>query len=78
MLNFNDPGLFRKLDSLTKYPSIPTFHALLDGKTLKEEIQVDFSGCGTIYATEKVDGTNMRIVSIPQCGLFLGDRKSVV
>lgn len=50
----------RKLDSLTKYPSIPTYHTL-DPKTGKlHEPHVEFSE--TALATEKIDGTNTRII----------------
>lgn len=56
-------SLLEKLNSLTKYPSIPTLHALSDdGKGhLTDALNVDF-GHENLIATEKIDGTNARIV----------------
>ncbi len=50
----------KKLNSITKYPSIPTYHALdpKNGRLLEE--RVEFSG--PVVLTEKVDGTNSRII----------------
>lgn len=54
----------RKLNSLTKYPSIPTLH-VMDGKgKLTDELAVDFGG-EDVLVTEKIDGTNARIIAIP-------------
>jgi len=47
-----------KLNSLTKYPSILTYHALGDKGILQETVQVPFDG--RVIGTEKVDGTNRR------------------
>lgn len=55
----------RKLNSATKYPSILTYHELGDRGRLKETIQVPFPAGQTVYVTEKVDGTNGRIVMLP-------------
>ena len=51
-----------KLNSLTKYPSIQTYHEI-DRGCLKENL-TDETGFGdeTVYITEKVDGTNGRIL----------------
>lgn len=48
-----------KINTLTKYPSILTLHQMDRGK-LKEELSLDMSG--VVYATEKIDGTNVRII----------------
>jgi hypothetical protein len=49
-----------KLNSLTKYPSIPTFHALGDkGRLLDEHLPLPDA---PLFATEKIDGTNCRIL----------------
>jgi len=55
-----------KLNSLTKYPSIPTYHELGDRGRVKPDAppQVSFEG-ETVVVTEKVDGTNGRIVFLP-------------
>ena len=51
-----------KLNSLTKYPSIQTYHEI-DRGCLKENL-TDYEGFENeeVYITEKVDGTNGRIV----------------
>lgn len=48
-----------KLNSLTKYPSIPTYHALGQKGRLTDE---HMALSGRVIATEKVDGTNARVV----------------
>jgi hypothetical protein len=66
----------RALNSMTKYPSIPTYHSLdpkngglLDGT-------VPFTG--PVLATEKVDGTNARIVQLPDETYLLGSREELL
>ena len=52
-----------KLNSITKYPSILTYHNLGPRGSLVESLVEDKSfGDNTVYITEKVDGTNSRIV----------------
>lgn len=48
------------LNSATKYPSIPTYHPMGDKGRLGEVPQVVFRT--PVYATEKVDGVNARII----------------
>lgn len=50
----------RKLNSMTKYPSIETYHVLGQKGRLTEEART-FDG--PLIATEKVDGTNARVIS---------------
>ena len=66
----------RALNSLTKYPSIPTYH-LLDPRNggLQEEV-VPFSG--PVVGTEKVDGTNARMILTPGGGWLLGSREELL
>ncbi|PZG50321.1 hypothetical protein C1I98_10840 [Spongiactinospora gelatinilytica] len=66
----------RKLNSLTKYPSIPTHHRL-DPKNggLVEEPAV-FTG--TVLGTEKVDGTNGRVVLLPDGMWLIGSREDLL
>ena len=52
-----------KLNSMTKYPSILTYHALGDKGALQDTVQVSFAG--RVVGTEKVDGTNARLVFCP-------------
>jgi hypothetical protein len=54
-----------KINSFTKYPSILTYHELGERGLLQNKVPQPFSD--EIYITEKIDGTNTRIV------LFGGD-----
>ena len=65
------------LNSMTKYPSIPTYHTL-DPKngSLIEGETIAFPG--TVLGTEKVDGTNARIISLPGGGFQLGSREELL
>ncbi|WP_236142941.1 RNA ligase family protein [Nostoc sp. CMAA1605] len=64
-----------KLNSLTKYPSIPTYHALGEkGKLLEETVTFD----GEVILTEKVDGTNSRIILLPDGNYVLGSREELL
>ena len=61
-----------RLNTLTKYPSIPTYHALdpSNGSLLEEAVA--FSG--PVLLTEKVDGTNARIAHLPDGTVLIGSR----
>jgi len=66
----------KSLNSLTKYPSIPTYHeldprngGLLDNPT---------TFTGQVIGTEKVDGTNSRIVLLPDGSYLLGSREELL
>lgn len=65
-----------KLNSLTKYPSIPTYHTL-DPKNsgLVEEV-VPFAG--SVLGTEKIDGTNARIICLPDGSFVIGSREELL
>ncbi|HJP76115.1 MAG TPA: RNA ligase family protein [Pseudonocardiaceae bacterium] len=64
------------LNSLTKYPSIPTYHALdtANGGLLDETVPFT----GAVIGTEKVDGTNSRIISLPDGSYLLGSREELL
>lgn len=66
----------RVLNSLTKYPSIPTFHTLdaKNGGLLESSVGFE----GPVIGTEKVDGTNARIVSLPDGTYLLGSREELL
>lgn len=51
----------QKVNSLTKYPSILTLHKLGDKGRLTDGLTTDIFG-EQMFATEKIDGTNVRIV----------------
>lgn len=55
----------RKLNSITKYPSILTYHNLGPKGSLVDSLVEDMAFANKpIYITEKIDGTNSRIVFI--------------
>lgn len=65
-----------KLNSLTKYPSIPTYHTLdpKNGGLIEEALAFT----GTVLGTEKVDGTNSRIICLPDGSYLLGSREELL
>lgn len=58
----------RRLNSATQYPSIPTFHALGERGQLTELRNVHFDDVDPagVTVTEKIDGTNARIIIPPR------------
>ncbi|TDD45775.1 hypothetical protein E1263_37995 [Kribbella antibiotica] len=64
------------LNSVTKYPSIPTYHSLdpRNGGLLDD--RVPFTG--PVIGTEKVDGTNARIITLPDGSYLLGSREELL
>lgn len=68
----------RKVNTLCKYPSIPTYHALdpATGK-LTEAVAVEF-GDEPVVVTEKVDGTNARVVLFPDGSWLIGSREELL
>jgi hypothetical protein len=65
-----------KLNSMTKYPSILTYHALGDKGVLREDVQVSFEG--RVLGTEKVDGTNCRLIFCPDGAALVGSREDLL
>lgn len=65
-----------KLNSMTKYPSIPTYH-VLDPKTgqLTEEHH-DMSG--ELIVTEKIDGANSRLILLPDGNYLICSREELL
>jgi hypothetical protein len=61
---------------MTKYPSIPTYHTLnpKNGDLLDETVQFT----GRVDLTEKIDGTNARIITMPDGTWFLGSREELL
>lgn len=67
----------KRLNSLTKYPSIPTYHnldprngCLIEGNPI---LFLD-----DVIATEKVDGTNSRIIFLPDGTYMIGSREDLL
>ena len=65
-----------KLNSMTKYPSILTYHALGDKGVLQDAVQIPFEG--RIIGTEKVDGTNTRLIFCPDQSVIVGSREDLL
>jgi len=66
----------RKLNSLTKYPSIPTYHEMGDRGALKEGPPFEFEGDAVV--TEKIDGTNSRVILLPDKTFIIGSREELL
>jgi hypothetical protein len=60
------------LNSLTKYPSIQTYHTLGEKGRLTESLNVEFTG--DVFASEKIDGTNSRLIWTKE-GVIVGSRE---
>ena len=73
-----DMAKLGKLNSMTKYPSIPTYHKMDRGRLL-EEREVIFDDGEKVYVSEKIDGTNGRAILLRD-GLdyFIGTREEIV
>ena len=67
-----------KLDSLTKYPSIPELHVAGDRGRLKDEVQVVFPEGSDLEITEKIDGVNARIIVMPDGEWVIGSRNELL
>lgn len=67
----------RAVNRATKYPSILTYHALGERGRLREEVLVPFDD-EPVVATEKIDGTNARIVLFPGGGYLIGSREELL
>lgn len=66
----------KALNSLTKYPSIPTYHQLDPRNGGLLDTPITFTG--EVIGTEKVDGTNSRIILLPDGGYLLGSREELL
>jgi len=66
-----------RLNSLTKYPSIPTYHPMGEKGRLTEECLLD-PAVDWWSLTEKLDGTNVRIIFTPDGRVLLGSRENLL
>ena len=70
------------LNSLTKYPSIPTWHVIGDKGRLTPATEYTAAKAqGPWHLTEKLDGTNARIILVGMGGkvdAFLGSREHIL
>ena len=65
---------YDNLNSMTKYPSIETYHHMSNGVITEE---CDPVPCEALF-TEKVDGTNARIILMPNADFFIGSREELL
>lgn len=68
----------QKLNSICKYPSILTYHELGDKGRLRETRNVSFAPDTQVVVTEKLDGTNTRIVLFPGGDYLIGSREELL
>jgi hypothetical protein len=75
-----DPAQLGRLNSMTKYPSILTYHQIGERGKLDSNIQVPFEDDEDVIITEKVDGANARIIFLPTTprDYFIGSREELL
>jgi hypothetical protein len=79
MIDLHDPKVLAALNSATKYPSIVTFHALGEKGRLTESYTLPWwEEPGEVVYTEKVDGTNVRIIVLPDHTWLIGSREELL
>lgn len=66
-----------RINSFSKYPSILTYHDMGDKGVLKEDFSenCNFKDSNKCYITEKIDGTNTRILML-NSDYFIGSREN--
>ncbi|MFA6372731.1 MAG: RNA ligase family protein [Methanothrix sp.] len=65
-----------KINSMTKYPSILTYHKLGERGKLLDEVLVSFDEPAIL--TEKIDGVNGRIIVFPDGLYIIGSREELL
>src|SRR6188768_1972097 len=75
-VDLRNPELLAALNTATKYPSIPTYHKFGEKGRLTEELNVIFKGA--VIGTEKIDGTNTRIILPPGNDYIIGSREELL
>jgi hypothetical protein len=71
-------GSFAKFNSATKYPSILTYHTMIERGRLSDTVQVPFADDDDIIVTEKIDGVNSRIILLDNNDFILGSREELL
>jgi hypothetical protein len=66
------------INSATQYPKIATYHALGERGVLTDERNTVFPADQPVIVTEKVDGTNARVIVDPSGDLFIGSREHLL
>jgi hypothetical protein len=78
MFDLRDRDFQARLNSATKYPSIPTYHIIDPKNGMLSEPVIDF-GDQPVQISEKIDGTNARIVILPdQWTWAIGSRENLL
>lgn len=67
-----------RLNSMTKYPSILTYHELGERGVLNDVVLTPFPTNSVLYGTEKVDGTNARLIFTPDKHVIVGSREDLL
>lgn len=70
-----------KINSMTKYPEILTRHVMAEKGMLSTDVSVGLTPDKLYIATEKVDGTNTRMVFIKNrydCDYLIGSREEIL
>ncbi|MEE2040090.1 RNA ligase family protein [Nocardiopsis sp. CT-R113] len=70
--------LHTHINSATQYPKIPTFQKLGEKGVLTNEHNTVFPTDQTVIVTEKVDGTNARVIVDASGDLFIGSREHLL
>jgi hypothetical protein len=67
-----------RINSMTKYPSIPTYHVMGERGMLTDKV-VEIPDDATLHVTEKVDGTNGRVILLPEgMNYLIGSREDLL
>lgn len=78
-IDLRNPKTLAALNSATKYPSIPTLHGMGERGILTDTMLLPWhEGSGGLLATEKVDGTNVRIIVMPDGTWLIGSREELL
>lgn len=77
MFDLRDAAFQAKLNSATKYPPIPTFHTIDPKNGMLSEPVVDFGG-QVVQISEKIDGTNARVIVMPDGRFVIGSRENLL
>lgn len=71
---------FEKLNTMTKYPEIKTYHKMGEKGRLQPELSIELDPDKTYHLSEKVDGTNTRMIFIAykdSCDYVIGSREEL-
>lgn len=72
---------FDKLNSITKYPEIKTYHKMGEKGRLQPELSLELDPDKMYHVSEKVDGTNTRMIfyiTKDECDYFIGSREEIL